>query len=218
MFKDNVNSAVIGTVKITDADTGEVLLKKRNAIHPGNMAYVIACALAGQPTTVDASGTAPAINWMAFGNEGSVASVSTLEYKSPKVSGFYDQRAYNASDATLYRKVYQQETDKVVYFPGQSTDEDVTIPENTAKVNFRVALDKDLMEAFTGELVPTSDNQSSDTYTFDEIALVAGVRDDSGINFDENSATMLTHVTFHPILVSKNRNIIIDYTITLQIG
>ena len=74
------------------------------------------------------------------------------------------------------------------------------------------------MEQYTGEVIPGSDNQLSDTYTIDEIALVAGVADTSGINFDENTATMITHVTFHPILVSKNRNIVVDYTITIQIG
>ena len=223
MFNDNVKSTVIGVVKISDADTGEILMHKRNAIHAGNVAYILACSLAGQSTMVDPAGSSPVVNWMAFGNRGS-ESTTTITYKSPRVSGFYDQRPYSASDAKLYNKVYQQETEKTIYFPGQVLDDndpgtvDAIIPENTSKVNFRVSLDKDLMEQYTGEVIPGSDNQLSDTYTIDEIALVAGVADTSGINFDENTATMITHVTFHPVLVSKNRNIVVDYTITIQIG
>jgi len=29
---------------------------------------------------------------------------------------------------------------------------------------------------------------------------------------------MLTHVTFHPVLLSANRTIVIDYTITIQLS
>ena len=43
-------------------------MDKKNAIHPGNMAYVLGAALAGKPTSVNSSGAAPSINWMAFGN------------------------------------------------------------------------------------------------------------------------------------------------------
>ena len=34
MFKDKINVQAIGTLKISDKDTGTVLVDKRNAIHP----------------------------------------------------------------------------------------------------------------------------------------------------------------------------------------
>ena len=34
MFNDSIKSQVIGTLKISDKDSGEVLVQKRNAIHP----------------------------------------------------------------------------------------------------------------------------------------------------------------------------------------
>ena len=80
MFNDNIKSQVIGTLKISDKDSGEVLVQKKNAIHPGNMAYVIASALAGKPTNINQDGAAPYINWMAFGNGGS-NSTTTLSYR-----------------------------------------------------------------------------------------------------------------------------------------
>ena len=34
MFKDKINVQAIGTLKISDKETGTVLVDKRNAIHP----------------------------------------------------------------------------------------------------------------------------------------------------------------------------------------
>ena len=73
MFKDKINVQAIGTLKISDKETGTVLVDKRNAIHPGNMAYILASALGGKPTSVNSSGSSPFINWMAFGNGGSLS-------------------------------------------------------------------------------------------------------------------------------------------------
>jgi hypothetical protein len=53
-------------------------------------------------------------------------------------------------------------------------------------------------------------------FTFDEIGLLSGVN--SGNELDEDKTIMLTHVTFHPVLLSANRTIIIDYTITILVN
>ena len=86
MFNEDIKSQVIGTLKIFDKDSGDILVQKRNAIHPGNMAYVLASALAGSAVDVNAGGSAPFVNWMAFGNGGS-SSTTTLSYRSPRVVG-----------------------------------------------------------------------------------------------------------------------------------
>lgn len=223
MFKDNIDTQVIGTLKIFDKETGDVLVEKRNAIHPGNMAYVIASALAGSPVDVNTAGAAPSINWMAFGNGGS-SSTTTLSYRSPRVFGNYDQLPITSSNSTLYSKTYQQQTANTVYFPGGDMGGEV-VADNTSKINYRIELDHAAYEAMQQLIDPsitTPESDSSDdatsvtAFTFDEIGLLAGVTNNDTL--DEDKTLMLTHVTFHPVLLSANRTIVIDYTVTIQIN
>jgi hypothetical protein len=55
-----------------------------------------------------------------------------------------------------------------------------------------------------------------DAFTFDEIGLIAGV--DENDKLVEDKSLMVTHVTFHPVLLSANRTIVVDYTITIQVS
>lgn len=219
MFKDTVDSQIIGVLKITDKDTGEVLVQKRNAIHPGNMAYVMALALACQSSDLAPTAGAPCINWMAFGNGGSV-STTTLSYRSPRVYGTYDGQSMLGSASRLYAQTYTQQTENVVYYPGQVLDDAEIIPPNTSKINFRVDVSHLGMAAATGEDVPESDSSTDlaavEAFTIDEIGLVTGVTTAGAL--DEATSLLLTHVTFHPVLLSENRSIIVDYTITIQIS
>jgi hypothetical protein len=224
MMNENLESQIIGTLLITDKHTGEVLVQKRNAIHAGNMAYVLACSLSGSATNLDPAGGTPSINWMAFGNGGS-SSTTTLAYRSPRVSGIYDQLPITASNATLYSKTYQQRTAATVFFPGQLLEDDQTVPSKTSKINFRVELDHNLVQDYIQLNIPTVSIPESDSstdansiaaFTFDEIGLLSGVTNDGEL--DETRTLLLTHVTFHPVLLSVNRTIVIDYTITIQIN
>ena len=216
MFKDVIQSQVIGTLKIYDKDSGEVLVQKKNAIHPGNMAYVLASAMAGKPTSVNSSGDAPHINWMQFGKGGSV-STTTLSYKSPRVNSTYDELAVTASNSSLYTPTYEQETVNTVYFPGGPMG-DLTVPNNTAKVNFSVDISHSDYQTAVGGSIPANDSSVAPDYTFDEIGLLSGVRNSGATTLDKTKTLMLTHVTFHPVLLSANRTIVIDYTITIQIS
>lgn len=224
MFNDDVTSQIIGKVKIYDKDTGKVLLEKKNAIHPGNMAYILASALAGKPTSVNSAGAPPIVNWMAFGNGGS-NSTSTLEYRAPRVFGNYDQLPITSSNSTLYSKMYEQETVNTVYYAGQAMDSIESVPENTAKIVCSVEVNHTAYEEAVKTVDPSlslpesdssPDNQSTNAFTIDEIGLMSGVTSDGFM--DESKTTMLTHVTFHPVLLSSNRTIIIDYTITIQVN
>ena len=214
MFKDVIQSQVIGTLKIYDKDSGEVLVQKKNAIHPGNMAYVLASAMAGKPTSVNSSGDAPHINWMQFGKGGSV-STTTLSYKSPRVNSTYDELAVTASNSSLYTPTYEQETVNTVSFPGQNIG-GVLVPNNTAKVNFSVNISHSAYATAVGGSIPANDSVVAPDYTFDEIGLLAGITDSGAL--DRTKTLMLTHVTFHPVLLSANRTIVIDYTVTIQIS
>jgi hypothetical protein len=224
MFNDNVQTQVIGTLHITDKDTGETLVKKRNAIHPGNMAYVIASSLAGSSTSVNQLGASPSINWMAFGNGGS-SSTTTLSYRSPRISEVYDELPMTTSSSALYSKTYQQKTINTVYFPGQDMGNDEVVPNRTSRIKFRVEVDHAGYEAIQQEVNPnistpltdsSTDNLSVDAFTFDEIGLISGV--DENDKLVEDKSLMVTHVTFHPVLLSANRTIVVDYTITIQIS
>jgi kynurenine formamidase len=62
----------------------------------------------------------------------------------------------------------------------------------------------------------STDTDSVTAFTFDEIGLLAGVTTPTGL--DETKTLMVTHVTFHPVLLSANRTIVIDYTITIQLS
>ena len=219
MFKDLIQSQVIGTLKIYDKDSGDILVQKKNAIHPGNMAYVLASALAGKATSVNSSGDAPHINWMQFGNGGSV-STTTLSYKSPRVNSTYDELAITASNSSLYVPTYEQLSTNTVYFPGEDMGAGEIVPNNTAKVNFSVNLTHADYALAVSETIPANDASTDasavEAFTFDEIGLMSGVTDSGAL--DKTKTLMLTHVTFHPVLLSANRTIVIDYTVTIQIS
>jgi len=85
-----MNVQVIGHVKITDADTNEVLLDKKNAIHPQNMARIIARALAREENGY--------IHRIAFGNGGTVTDPTGNIIFNPTNdgrNGSWESRLYN---------------------------------------------------------------------------------------------------------------------------
>lgn len=89
MFSD-LNVSVIGHVNITDSDTKEVLLDKKNAIHPQNMSRIIARALAREPNAY--------IHRIAFGNGGTVTDpTGQIIFNPPNDgrNGSWESRLYN---------------------------------------------------------------------------------------------------------------------------
>ena len=230
MHNDNLQTQVIGTLRIYDRDTDTTLVNKRNAINPGNMALLLASAISGQSVDVNVDGSYPMINWMGFGNGGS-SSTTTLSYRSPQISEIYDGLPISSSASRLYSRTYEQNIEKdgansdiTVYYPGQVIDGSA-VPNRTSKIKFSVTMDHESYQAIqrqrnnlsisTPETDNSDDTESVQAFTFDEIGLIAGV---GGENFEEDKSLMLTHVTFHPVLLSANRTIVIDYTITIQIS
>ncbi len=91
---------VQGHVKITD-DLGEVLLDKKNAVHPQNMARVIARALAHESNFF--------INRIAFGNGGTVVTgAGAITYNTPN-DGITDNAGYASR---LYNETYYEIIDE----------------------------------------------------------------------------------------------------------
>ena len=106
---------VIGHVKITD-DLGEVLLDKTNAIHPQNMARVIARALANEPNHH--------IHAIAFGNGGTIVDAAyTVTYKTPNDGQSPDTYEWKS---TLYNETYREVVDEATSIIGTGVGSSVS--------------------------------------------------------------------------------------------
>ena len=189
---DQAGIKMSGHILIRDKETGEELVNKRNAIHYGNMANFIARALNDKLGDYY-------IHFMAFGNGAtSVDSAGKVIYKSPRVSESYE------SSGSLYSRTYQKvisnstETDKIEVIPGAS----YTDLKITCTLGYNEPSDADAFDTST-----TNDG----LYVFDELGLLSFAN-------DINDSIMLTHVVFHPVQKSKNREIEIVYTVRIQLN
>ena len=103
---DSIGFDVSGHILIRDKESGEELVNKRNAIHYGNLGYLISQALGNQDNKI--------IHFMAFGNGAtSVDSSGKVIYKSTNTSESRE------TDASLYRKTFA----KVVSNTAQNSDQ-----------------------------------------------------------------------------------------------
>ena len=188
---DNAGIKMSGHILIRDAETKEEIVNKRNAIHYGNMANMIAKAL----TNTDNS----YIHFMAFGNGAtSVDAAGKVIYKAPRVSEAYE------NSASLYSRTFQKvisnntTTDKIEIIPGTS----YTDLKITCTLGYNEPSAQDTFDTST-----TNDG----LYVFDELALLSYAT-------DPTDSTMLTHVIFHPVQKSANRTIEIIYTVRVQLN
>lgn len=182
---------VSGHVKIVDKATGEVLLNQRNAIHYGNMARIVAQALSGQ-----FSSTAFA-NWMAFGNGATAVDTSgRVIYKTPRVSESFE------SAAGLYNRTYEKSFEQ--------DGADIEVITGPSYTDLKITVTLGFNEPTTQEIFDSAENMEGD-FVFDELGIFARA------NTIED-AVMLTHVIFHPVQKSQNREIEITYTIRVQLS
>ena len=183
-----------GFVKIHDPKTGEVLLDKKNAINYENISVCMANTLSDNTTGF--------IYQMAFGNGGSaVDATGVITYLPPNTVG---------TNASLYNETYTKVVDQnnaanqdpgnnymtVVHTPGQVyTDIVVTCLLDYGEPAGQQAFDNSTN--FNGE------------YVFDELGLQCW-------NGSTANLLLITHVIFHPVQKSLNRQIQIDYTLRIQ--
>ena len=188
---DKAGIKMSGHILIRDADTKEELVNKRNAIHYGNMANMIANAL------TNASGVY--IHYMAFGNGAtSVDSAGKVIYKAPRVSESFE------NSATLYSRTYEKvvsnntSTDKIEIITGTS----FTDLKITCTLGYNQPAGQDDFDSST---------TNEGTYVFDELGLLSYATDPA-------DSKLLTHVIFHPVQKSANRTIEIIYTVRVQLN
>lgn len=197
--KENPRIFVKGHVLIedvTDPSNKITVLDKSNAIHPENMSFAIANALAANQSSSGIS--LGAISEMRFGNGGTVVlGTGRITYKTPRVSSF----------GGLYSTTYTKKINPNVTSGIESEYNNV----NTVHIPGQIYSDiVCLCTLGLGE--PSDQNISSSTdmegkYVFDEI----------GLYTDGETGSALTHIIFNPVEKSANRILQVKYTIRIQI-
>jgi hypothetical protein len=183
-----------GFVKIHNPVTGEVFVDKKNAIHYENISIAMAQTLSDRNLGY--------IYSMAFGNGGSsVDPTGVITYLPPNTTG---------QNADLYNETYS----KVVNDNSASN----TDPENnkmtvlhtpgTVYTDILVTCLLDYGEPPEQQAFDNSTNFNGE-YVFDELGLKSW-------NGAVDNLRLITHVIFHPVQKSLNRQIQIDYTLRIQ--
>ncbi len=189
---------VEGFLKIYDPNSGEVLVDKHNAINYENMSEAIA-------DTLSSRGYGE-IYQMAFGNGGaSVDETGVITYLPPNTTG---------QNAALYNQTYAKIVDDTSVFNLDPTRNKMTVTHTTGKVYTDILVQclLDYGEP-AGQSAFDNSTQTDSAYIFDELGLLANY----GTDNDGNVITrLLTHVIFHPVQKSLNRQIQIDYTVRIQ--
>lgn len=187
-----------GFLKVYDPNNGEVFVDKHNAINYENMSEAIA-------DTLSSRGYGQ-IYQMAFGNGGaSVDNTGIITYLPPNTTG---------QNAALYNQTYSKIVDDNSVFNLDPTRNKMTVNHTTGKVYTDILVQclLDYGEP-AGQAAFDNSTQTDGSYIFDELGLLANYGTDS----DGNVITrLLTHVIFHPVQKSLNRQIQIDYTVRIQ--
>ena len=192
-------TTVKGMLKIYDPVTKEVFVDKTNAIHYENMSIALAQSLAEYFVAGQQVGY---IYAMAFGNGGSaVDPTGVITYLPPNVTG---------QNADLYNQTYLKVVNQNSAANTDPTRNNLTVLHTTGKVytDILVTCLLDYGEPAGQQAFDNSTNFNGE-FVFDELGLKAweGASDD---------LMLITHVIFHPVQKSLNRQIQIDYTVRIQ--
>ena len=189
-----------GFIKIYDPNSGEILVDKKNAIHYENFSVAMAQALSNQ---LDANGSRLGIVYqMAFGNGGSsVDQTGVITYLPPNTTG---------QNADLYNETYQKVVDGNSAADTDPTNNLMTVlhTAGTVYTDILVTCLLDYGEPPQQQVFDNSTNFNGE-FVFDELGLKTW-------NGSTDQLRLITHVIFHPVQKSLNRQIQIDYTVRIQ--
>jgi len=186
---DKTNAMVQGHVKIWDPSTQEVFIDKPNAIHYENMSEALATSIGNKGTNY--------ISNMAFGNGATVVDTTgVITYLPPNTYG---------QSATLYNQTYSKIVDNTSSLNLDPVRNYIEIRHTPGLIytDIFVSCLLDYAEP-TGQQAFDNSATMQGTYVFDELGLVS------------SSGKLLTHVIFHPVQKSLNRQIQIEYTVRIQ--
>lgn len=194
MFNHIATPKIVGFFKIVDCETGEIILKKKNAIHYENMSIAIAQALAREPEGY--------ISKIVFGNGGSIVSGSgTITYFPPNIVGL---------DAKLYNQTYEKIVDESDPFNTNPLKNNVKVKHvpSTMFTDIVIRCTLEFNEP-QGQNAFDDSTNAENNFIFDEIGIKS-----FGVTPDREK--LLTHAVFSPIEKSLNRSIEIVYTIRIS--
>lgn len=187
---------VQGHIKIHDPESGQVYIDKRNAIHYENMSRALAESIANKGTGF--------IHDIHFGNGGtSVDSTGVITYLPPRNTG---------ANADLYNNTFKKADGSY----GKIVDDTSVLNDDPTRNRIEVRHTSGIFytDIFVtclmdyaepaGQLAFDNGSTSDTPYVFDEL----GLKTEDGM--------LLTHVIFHPVQKSLNRQIQIDYTVRIQ--
>lgn len=187
-----------GFVKIHDPVTGEVLVDKKNAIHYENISIAMAQSLSNR-TPEQGGGW---IYEMAFGNGGSsVDPTGVITYLPPNTTG---------QNADLYNETYFKVVDDNSAANTDPANNKMTVlhTSGTVYTDILVTCLLDYGEPIGQQAFDNSTNFNGE-FVFDELGLKCW-------NGSATNLRLITHVIFHPVQKSLNRQIQIDYTLRIQ--
>ena len=183
-----------GFVKIHDPNSGEVFVDKKNAINYENISIAMAQTLSNRNIGY--------IYQMAFGNGGSaVDPTGVITYLPPNTTG---------QNATLYNETYAKVVDDNSAADTDPSTNYMTVlhTAGTVYTDILVTCLLDYGEPPGQQVFDNSTNFNGE-YVFDELGLKVW-------NGAVDNLRLITHVIFHPVQKSLNRQIQIDYTLRIQ--
>jgi hypothetical protein len=192
-LKDQSGVLLQGHIKISDPESGEVIVNKRNAIHYENMSISLAESIG--------NGGTGWIYEMSLGNGGtSVDPTGIITYLTPNSTG---------TNASLYNQTYTKVVDdrSVNNVDPVRNKIETRHVSGTNYTDILVTCLLDYGEPNGQDAFDTATDENS-SFIFDELGLRAYSASGTG--------RLLTHVIFHPVQKSLNRLIQIDYTVRVQ--
>jgi hypothetical protein len=183
-----------GFLKIHDPNNGEVFVDKHNAIHYENISIAMAQTLSNRNLGY--------IYEMAFGNGGSsVDPTGVITYLPPNTIG---------QNADLYNQTYQKVVDDQSAANQDPVNNRMTVLHTSGNVytDILVTCLLDYGEPPQQQAFDNSTNFNGE-FVFDELGLKVW-------NGAADNLRLITHVIFHPVQKSLNRQIQIDYTVRIQ--
>ncbi|OUV26874.1 MAG: hypothetical protein CBC57_01585 [Euryarchaeota archaeon TMED97] len=194
MSLDKINDTSLigieGHIKIWDPESGEILVKRRNAINYENMSIALASLLANESGNTGSHQIAT----MRFGNGGTtIDGLGNVTYKATNT---------NSASGALYNQTFSQAVDEAVSGSAlNGTEISHTAPNTFTDVITTCTLD---YGSVTGQDATDTATNMDGTYVFDELSIYSGNND------------LLTHVVFHPVQKSANRKIQVIYTLRIR--
>ena len=198
MAHASIPISIEGFLKVYDPNNGEVFYDGHNAIHYENISIAIADTLSNR--------SVGSIFKMAFGNGGaSVDETGIITYLPPNTTG---------QNASLYNQTYSKLIDDTNVANNNPARNKMTVSHISGKVYTDIIVEclLDYSEP-VNQMAFDNSTLSNSSYIFDEIGLIANYGTD---DLGNELTKLLTHVIFHPVQKSLNRQIQIDYTVRIQ--